>query len=234
MVKKPTHEYALRQVGEQLKGAASRLGMSIYQLSAVSEIARPSVRAALTGGNITLTTLLDLTRVLHVKHLRIGELDVEFGGGGVDNALVRSAVERLDRAEHEMSDATNLLRRAAGVEAHFREEAVRLTGMANAPYQNPGTPNRGSGTPYGAPYGGGAPYNPPQNPGTPPGGYGNSGYGNSNSQNSGYGNSGSQNNGMPNSGPPNSGMEPAGDANAAPENGPQDPPAAEEAGWKKA
>jgi hypothetical protein len=142
MVKKPAHEQALRQVGEQLKGAASRLGMSIYQLSAVSEIARPSVRAALTGGNVTLTTLLDLTRVLHVKHLRIGDLDLEFSGGGVDAALIRNAVERLDRAEAEMTDATNLLRRAAGADPKFREEALRLTELANESDPNAAEPAR--------------------------------------------------------------------------------------------
>lgn len=133
MVKKPAHDPALAQLGEQLKGAASRLGMSIYQLAAVSEVARPSVRAALSGGNITVTTLLDLARVLHIKHLRIGDLDVDFSGGGIDGALVRSVVERLDRAEEEMVDATNLLRRAAGGDKRFRDEAVRLTAPAKEP-----------------------------------------------------------------------------------------------------
>lgn len=133
MVKKSSHELALRQLGDQLKGAASRLGMSIYQLAAVSEIGRPSVRAALNGGNITVTTLLDLARVLHVKHLRIGDLDLDFDSGGVDAALIRNAVDRLDRAGGEMSEATNLLRRAAGPDPKFREEALRITAMTGTP-----------------------------------------------------------------------------------------------------
>lgn len=109
----PAGEDVLPALGEQLRYAAERLGLSERQVSRMSGLSRRAVHLALKGSNITLTTLRDLAPTLQIRHLRVGHLDIEIVGHGVEPAIIDAAVEKMELGESEIHGAHEMLSRMA-------------------------------------------------------------------------------------------------------------------------
>jgi hypothetical protein len=112
-------------LGAQLSAAAKKLGLSAYQLSIRSGVPAPSVRAALAGGNITLSSLRLIARALGLRKLRMRDLEIELSAGVIDPGVAASAIGLLEEAVRMVNES-----RAAVIdlveESHARGEMSRL------------------------------------------------------------------------------------------------------------
>jgi lambda repressor-like predicted transcriptional regulator len=112
-------------LGAQLSAAAKKLGLSAYQLSIRSGVPAPSVRAALAGGNITLSSLRLIARALGLRKLKMRDLEMEMSAGVIDPGVAASTLGLLDEAVRVVTES-----RAAVAdlveESHSRGEMSRL------------------------------------------------------------------------------------------------------------
>ena len=114
MVKKSESGTSVLQlVGEQLRNAAAKLGLSQNQVSKLSGVSRKHVGVAFSGGNISLGILEKLLPVLKIEALAFGDVSLIFEQPVVDRRLVTHATKLLERAAQAVDDARALLRQEA-------------------------------------------------------------------------------------------------------------------------
>jgi transcriptional regulator with XRE-family HTH domain len=109
------------EVGEQLRAAAEKLGLSQNQLSKLSGVSRKHIGVAFRGDNISLTLLKKLVTVLKMKSVSLGDLEIVTERKTVNPHLVEHARVLLDRAANDVRDAAEMLR-----DGNFSEHAGRL------------------------------------------------------------------------------------------------------------
>jgi transcriptional regulator with XRE-family HTH domain len=100
----------LQLVGEQLRNAAAKLGLSQNQVSKLSGVSRKHVGVAFSGGNISLGILAKLLPVLKIESLAFGNVSLISEHPAVDRRLVTHATKALERAAQAVDDARALLR----------------------------------------------------------------------------------------------------------------------------
>jgi hypothetical protein len=111
-------------VGAQLSAAAQKLGLSAYQLSVRCGVPAPSVRAALAGGNITLSSLRLIARALGLRKLKMRDIEIDRTAGAIDPGDAASAVAQLDEAIRNVTESRATVVRLVE-ESHERGERCR-------------------------------------------------------------------------------------------------------------
>lgn len=111
-------------VAAQLRAAAERQEMSVRRIAILSNLPRPTVQNALSGGNVTLTTLRALLRVLKIERLTLGT-GIEVRVSEADSAAIRAAIETAERAQKSIGELKQLLQRVVD-DAARRGELARL------------------------------------------------------------------------------------------------------------
>jgi len=111
----------LQAVSEQLRAAAEKLGLSQNQVAKLSGVSRKHVGVAFTGGNISLSVLFKLIRVLKIDSLQFGDTVLRAEQKYVNPHLVEHARILSERVLNDARDIVELLR-----EGKFTEHAGRL------------------------------------------------------------------------------------------------------------
>jgi transcriptional regulator with XRE-family HTH domain len=111
----------LQAISEQLRAAAEKLGLSQNQVAKLSGISRKHVGVAFTGGNISLSVLFKLVRVLKVDSLQAGDVALKAEQKSVNPHLVEHARILAERVANDAHDIFELLR-----EGNFTDHAGRL------------------------------------------------------------------------------------------------------------
>jgi transcriptional regulator with XRE-family HTH domain len=104
------------EVGEQLRTAAERLGLSQNQVSKLSGVSRRHVGVAFKGGNISLTQLKKLVKALKLESISLGELDIAAERQTLNPHLIEHARTLVEQIENLSRDANELLRAGTSTE----------------------------------------------------------------------------------------------------------------------
>ena len=97
----PDDTETLREIGRLLTRAVAERGMTDRKLAHAAGVSRTNIRYAKNGANITLLTLLKLTRALGIHSMNVGGLLLGDTPAGDDSAIaeeLRQAIAHLAKA----------------------------------------------------------------------------------------------------------------------------------------
>ncbi len=114
----PDDSATLREVGRLLAQAIAIRGLTDRKLAQVAGLSRANIRFARKGSNITILTLLKLSRALEIRSIDIGSLT--FGSAEVTDDTAAAVAEKIESAVADLMAAVAILRNRRNESAEVR------------------------------------------------------------------------------------------------------------------
>ena len=101
-------QFEFSEVGDQLREAMNRLGLTQYELAKRSGVSRRQIGMAFKGANITLDTLSKIATVLRMQSIRMRDVEIRHDAP-IDNDILKRAGKILVSIRDEAGQAMLLL-----------------------------------------------------------------------------------------------------------------------------
>jgi transcriptional regulator with XRE-family HTH domain len=130
-------QFEFSEVGDQLREAMNRLGLTQYELAKRSGVSRRQIGMAFKGANITLDTLSKIATVLRMQSIRMRDVEIRHDAP-IDNDVLKRAGKILNSIHDEAGQVMLLLG-----SAESREPAAAPVPAPDLPAWGASMPSRG-------------------------------------------------------------------------------------------